>query len=91
MMHGETHLGTVPSSDIPNSLSAGTESKVITQKFTNHRDAALALLSGGYRLTRKSGSFLGQLVADPSALSDAQAQWLAKLLEKNGLNGLAPR
>lgn len=57
--------------------------------FTDHRQAALALLNGNHRLTRKAGSFLGQLVVDASPLSDAQADWLDKLLDRNGLPCLA--
>ena len=53
--------------------------------FTDHRGAALALLNGGYRLTRKAGQFLGQLAVDGSPMSEAQADWLAKLLCKHGL------
>lgn len=57
--------------------------------FTDHRQAALALLSGSHRLTRKAGQFLGQLAVDASPMSEAQANWLAKLLERNGLPCLA--
>ena len=57
--------------------------------FTNHRDAALALLNGNYRLSRKAGQFLGQLAVDPSPMSEAQADWLAKLLDRAGLPPLA--
>jgi hypothetical protein len=58
--------------------------------FASPRDAALALLNGDYRLTRKAGSFLGQLVAEPwAAMSDRQAEWLAILLDRNGLPALA--
>lgn len=53
--------------------------------FIDHRSAALALLNGGYRLSRKAGQFLGQLAVDPSPLSDAQSDWLAKLLARNAL------
>lgn len=57
--------------------------------FTDHRAAALALLNGQSRFTRKAGSFLGQLAVDPSPLSAAQSDWLAKLLERDGLPPLA--
>jgi hypothetical protein len=53
--------------------------------FTDHREAALALLNGGYPITRNAGQFLGQLAVDVSPLSEAQANWLAKLLRKHGL------
>ena len=57
--------------------------------FPNHREAALALLNGNCRLSRKAGQFLGQLVVDPSPISDAQADWLDKLLTRAGLPPLA--
>ena len=57
--------------------------------FTDHRQAALALLNGNYRLSRKAGQFLGQLAVDPSPMSEAQAEWLSKLLDRNGLASLA--
>lgn len=57
--------------------------------FPDHRAAALALLNGSNRLNRRSGQFLGQLAVDMSPLSDAQLDWLAKLLERAGLPPLA--
>lgn len=57
--------------------------------FPDHRQAALALLNGGFRLSRKAGQFLGQLAVDSSPLSEAQDGWLAKLLERAGLPPLA--
>lgn len=59
------------------------------QAFTDHRQAALALLTGNHRLSRKAGQFLGQLAVDTTPLSEAQASWLAKLLEGAGLGALA--
>lgn len=53
--------------------------------FKSHRAAALALLNGAYRLSRKAGQFLGQLAVDASPMSEAQANWLAKLLERAAL------
>ena len=53
--------------------------------FPNHRAAALALLNGDHRLSRKAGQFMGQLAVDPSPISEAQADWLAKLLAKHAL------
>lgn len=53
--------------------------------YPNHRQAAIALLSGSHRLSRKAGQFLGQLCVDPAPMSEAQADWLAKLLDRAGL------
>ncbi len=57
--------------------------------FPDHRAAALALLNGNYRLSRKAGQFLGQLVVDPSPISAKQTDWLVKLLDLAGLPPLA--
>ena len=57
--------------------------------FRNHRDAALALLTSTQLFSRKAGQFLGQLVVDPTPMSEAQANWLAKLLERASLPPLA--
>ena len=59
--------------------------------FLNHRAAALALLNGEHMLTRKAGQFLGQLAVDTSLMSEAQANWLAKLLDRAGLPPVAER
>lgn len=62
-----------------------TEMKLLTR-----REAALKLLTSSSRLTRKAGSFLGQVAVDPnSPLSEKQMDWLVKLLEQAGLPGLA--
>ena len=57
--------------------------------FPDQGQAALALLTGNHRLSRKAGQFLGQLAVDPSPMSAAQADWLAKLLFKHGLPPMA--
>ena len=57
--------------------------------FPDHRQAALALLTSTSRLSRKAGQFLGQLAVDPSPMSEAQADWLGKLLDRAGLPPLA--
>ena len=57
--------------------------------FSDHRAAALALLNGTSRLSRKAGQFLGQLAVDTTPISEAQADWLAKLLDRAGLPQLA--
>ena len=59
------------------------------QSFPDHRLAALALLNGNHRLSRKAGQFLGQLAVDPSPTTEAQAAWLAKLLERADLPPMA--
>lgn len=59
------------------------------QHWANHRQAALALLNGDHRLTRKAGQFLGQLAVDPSDPTERQADWLDKLLSRCGLPPLA--
>jgi hypothetical protein len=59
------------------------------QPYPNHRQAALALLNGNHRLSRKAGQFLGQLAVDPSPMSGAQANWLSKLLDRAALPQLA--
>ncbi len=56
--------------------------------FPDHRQAALALLNGSHPLSRKAGQFLGQLAVDPTAMSEAQASWLTRLLDRNGLAAL---
>lgn len=54
--------------------------------FLCKRAAALALLADPTaRLTRKAGSFLGQLVVDPAPLTLKQREWLDTLLERTGL------
>lgn len=57
--------------------------------FLNQRAAALALLNGRSRLSRKAGQFLGQLAVDATPMSEAQSDWLAKLLDRAGLPPLA--
>lgn len=57
--------------------------------FSDHRQAALALLICNLRLTRKAGQFLGQLAVDSSPMSEAQADWLGKLLDRADLPPMA--
>lgn len=49
------------------------------------REAALALLNGDFGLSRKAGSFCGQVAVDDSPMSEKQAKWFAQLLEKADL------
>lgn len=53
--------------------------------FEKRREMALEILVRGVRLTRRSGSFLGQLICDPTPMSDAQAEWFGQLAERAGL------
>ena len=53
--------------------------------FERRRDLALRILVQGERLTRRSGSFLGQLICDPAPMSDKQAEWFGQLAERAGL------
>ena len=56
--------------------------------FDHHRKAALSLLNQCPNLSHKEAGFLGHVcVAD--VLSDRQRDWLAKLLERQGLPPLA--
>jgi hypothetical protein len=57
----------------------------LQRPFADQRTAALALLNGYSRLTRKAGSFLGQLAVDPTPLSEAQLEWLQTLLDRADL------
>lgn len=59
------------------------------QPFLDQRQAALALLNGEHRLSRKAGQFLGQLAVDASPMSPAQVDWLGKLLVRADLPPLA--
>ncbi len=61
----------------------------MTNAFPNTRAAALALLNGDHRLSRKAGQFLGQLAVDQAPLTPSQADWLYKLLERAGLPPVA--
>lgn len=54
--------------------------------FETRRAMALAILTKGERLTRRSGSFLGQLVADPTPMSPAQVDWFHQLAERAGVD-----
>jgi hypothetical protein len=54
--------------------------------FATQREAALALLNDpDVRLTRKAGSFCGQLCVDPTPMTNAQRDWLDTLLDRAGL------
>jgi hypothetical protein len=57
--------------------------------FTDHRAAAMALLTSGAPLKPREGQFLGGISFDANPLSDKQHNWLEILLEKHGLPSLA--
>lgn len=54
-------------------------------KRDNLRALALALLNDGQTINRRSGQFLGQLVGEPSPLTEKQQAWLSKLAERAGM------
>lgn len=53
--------------------------------FAEPKAAALALLNSDTSLSRKAGSFLGQVVVDPTPLSPAQRSWISLLLKRGQL------
>ena len=53
--------------------------------FTDHRPAAMAVLTSGAELRPREGQFLGGLAFDANPLTDKQRNWLTILLEKHGL------
>ena len=53
--------------------------------FTEPKAAALALLNAPGPYSRQAGSFLGQVVVDPTPLSEKQRAWLDKLLDRAAL------
>ena len=57
--------------------------------FTDHRAAAMALLTSGAALRAREGQFLGGIAFDTNPLTEKQGRWLAILLDKNGLPPLA--
>lgn len=61
----------------------------MVEPFRTPKVAALALLNADDRQTRKAGSFLGQIVFDPTPLSEAQRSWIDTLLERAGLPPLS--
>lgn len=53
--------------------------------FISPQAAALALLNSGQQFSRRAGSFLGQTAVDTKPLSQAQTEWLVRLLDRAGL------
>jgi hypothetical protein len=60
----------------------------MTNAYTHHRPAALALLNERPNLSHKEGGFLGHVVVAP-VLTEKQRDWLAKLLTRHGMPPLA--
>ncbi len=50
------------------------------------RRAALAVINSDIRLNRRSGAFLGQVIAEPMPLSPKQLDWFEKLAERAGVD-----
>ncbi len=57
----------------------------MAKPFTDHRRAALALLTKGAELREKEGNFLGGIAYRSDPMSDKQANWLRILLDRHGL------
>jgi hypothetical protein len=57
----------------------------MSASFTDHRDAAMALITSGADLRPREGQFLGGLSFDANPLTEKQANWLRILLERHGL------
>ena len=53
-----------------------------TAAFTEHRTAAMALLTSGAPLRSKEGQFLGGIAFDANPLTDKQERWLEILLDR---------
>ena len=53
--------------------------------FTDHRRAAMALLTAGAELREKEGNFLGGLAFRSDPISDKQANWRRILLARHDL------
>jgi hypothetical protein len=57
----------------------------MTGAFTDHRLAAMAILTSGAALRPKEGQFLGGIAFDLNPLTEKQVEWLRILLDKHGL------
>ena len=53
--------------------------------FAARRALALALLTNGEKISRKGGSFLGQLAVDETPLTPKQDDWLRSLAKRADL------
>jgi hypothetical protein len=56
------------------------------EPISNQRrtELSLALLIANDRLSRRAGSFLGQLIVDPTPMTEAQERWFLQLVDKAG-------
>ncbi len=54
--------------------------------YLQRRAAALAILTQSERLSRKAGSFCGQVAVDPTPLTDKQEVWFLRLAERAGVD-----
>ena len=57
----------------------------MTPSFSDHRPAAMAVLTSGAALRPREGQFLGGLAFDANPPTEKQVNWLLILLEKHGL------
>jgi hypothetical protein len=57
----------------------------MTGAFTDHRPAAMAVLTSGAALRPREGQFLGGIAFDLNPLTEKQGEWLRILLDKHGL------
>lgn len=57
--------------------------------FTDHRAAAMAVLTSGAALRPREGQFLGGMAFDLNPPTPKQLEWLLSLLDKHGLPPIA--
>lgn len=62
---------------------------LVTAAFTDHRQAAMALITSGAVLRPKEGQFLGGIAFDANPLTEKQGNWLRILLDRHGLPSMA--
>ncbi len=59
-------------------------------RFRDHREAAMAVLTSGAQLRRTEGQFLGGCAFDDGLLSEKQARWLDILIDRHGVEPAPP-
>jgi hypothetical protein len=57
----------------------------MVEPFTDHRPAAMAVLTSGAALRPREGQFLGGMAFDANPPTEKQLDWLLILLDKHGL------